>query len=173
MTCPELRTSFFLFLVVKENEYRHRHCREVGSVLRVGTGPEFLQIREAITVGIGGRIGGVQRVQAVRNFIVVRHSIAIVIRIGIIANTIAVGVDGFCRIIREGIAVITDSIGVLIAPLRWVIGKRILNIRHTVAVRIGQSAGRNCQVIQGRGSVFINRKFDEPDLGIIRGLLAA
>ena len=61
--------------------------------MRVRACLELLKIREAIAISISIGIGCIQWIQSVRNFIVVRHSIAIVIRIGIIANTITVGVQ--------------------------------------------------------------------------------
>ena len=103
--------------------------------------------RPAVVVHIGFvLLGGIQREVILR----IRCAIVVIVRVGVVANLVAVGVGGFRRIQREGIiavehtvivvirvSIVTDAIPVSVTKFIGIVGKRILFIGNAVAIDIG------------------------------------
>ena len=82
--------------------------------LRVRSLLKFLQVREPVTVRVFSGVGGVQRTKMISTLEAVRHTVIVVVGIGIVPNPVAIIVSVLTWVQRQSIIPIQKSIVIVV-----------------------------------------------------------
>ena len=128
-------------IVVEVGIVPHTVAIEVGPLVRVGgkrvgrvgdavavavsgmrAGEKLGEVRERVAIGVQCGIAGIEWVEAVEDLPGVGHPVAIVVEVGIVPDTVAIGIARFSGVVGEGVFEIRDAVAIVVdfLTMYWV-----------------------------------------------------
>ena len=120
---------------------------DVGCSVAVVVGVDL--VAQPIAVVVVGHRVSIQAVGAAGELLRVRPGVAVVVEVGVVADSVAIGVDGLVRVVREGVidvehevvvvvgvGVVADAVAIEVSPLARVPRERVVDVVVAVAVDV-------------------------------------
>ena len=99
-------------------------------IVRIFAFEELFIVTDTVSVKITISIGCIERIEFVSSLEAVRHAVVIVIRIGIVPDTVFVVIRPLLWIVREGINIIRVTIVVCVCNFRY---RRIIPCKYNIS----------------------------------------